>query len=37
MRMFCQKLFDVVDFPYAQALNVWRDRAEVRGRCFGSQ
>jgi hypothetical protein len=32
MRMFCQKLFDVVDFPYAQALNVWRDRAEVRGR-----
>jgi hypothetical protein len=24
MRMFCQKLFDVADFPYAEALKVWQ-------------
>jgi hypothetical protein len=31
MRMFCQKLFGIESFPYAEALKHWRDRAE-RGR-----
>jgi hypothetical protein len=32
LRLFFSNTFDVLTFPYAEALKAWKEAAEVRGR-----